>query len=350
MDVSMPVASDAATVTAVVVSWNGGAKLLDCLHALAAQSRPFDAIVLVDNGSTDGSIEAVVAALPTVRVVPLPHNTGFGAGVNRGVTASATQWVALINNDAMADRNWLAHCLTAAESHPDVGMVACMVKLDLTAGVIDKVGHRMAIDGQNFGRGHRHIDRGQYNDVDSVAWPDGCASLWRRSAFVDLGGMDEEFFAYADDADLGIRFRLAGWRCALAPRALVEHRHSQTLGAYSARKLYLVERNRIWLAAKYFPPRLLALNGLFWSWRALLTLRAARAGAGSWALVPKLGRMQAARAVARAQLDGWRGLPRQWRKRAQLTAQCGADWPRRFDALRREAHVSLASLAAADVS
>src|SRR5215470_1866431 len=99
-------ASDAATVTAVVVTWNGGAKLLDCLQALSAQSRPFDAIVLVDNGSTDGSIEAVTRALPAVSVVPLAHNTGFGAGVNRGVSAAATRWVALINNDAIADRVW----------------------------------------------------------------------------------------------------------------------------------------------------------------------------------------------------------------------------------------------------
>ena len=346
----MPPAPDASTITAVVVSWNGGAKLLDCLRALAAQSRPFDAIVLVDNGSTDGSIEAVRGALPAVSVVALPHNTGFGAGVNRGVTAATTAWVALINNDAIADRDWLTRCLAATATRADIGMVACMVKLDVATGVIDKVGHRLAIDGQNFGRGHRHLDRGQYDAVDSVAWPDGCASLWRRSVFVELGGMDEDFFAYADDADLGIRFRLAGWRCALAPRAVIEHRHSQTLGAYSARKLYLVERNRIWLAAKYFPPGLLAFNAFFWTWRALLTLRAARAGSGSWALVPKLGRMQAARAIARAQFDGWRGLPHQWRKRAQLATQCGADWPRRFEALRREAHVSLAALAAADVS
>ncbi|HUI25167.1 MAG TPA: glycosyltransferase family 2 protein [Candidatus Kryptonia bacterium] len=337
------------TVTAVVVNWNGGSGFLDCLASLHDQSRPFDETIVVDNASADGSADDAVARFDDLRLLRNATNLGFGPGVNRGVEAATGDWVALLNNDAVADREWLARMLAAANSAPDVGMIACKIYLDRAALIIDKVGHRLAIDGQNFGRGHGTRDAGQYDQLTEVAWPDGCAALWRRDVFRQVGGIDEEFFAYADDADLGIRFRLAGWRCAFAPRAIVEHRHSQTLGAYSARKLYLVERNRIWLAMKYFPWPLLLINPVLWTWRAILTLAADRHGTGLWANVPGAERSAVVTAILRAQLDGWIGGARQLKKRLQLRRLCGAGWQQRFRVLLRDARVPLADVARVNV-
>jgi GT2 family glycosyltransferase len=291
----------------------------------------------------------VVRHFPKVRVLHNRENLGFGAGVNRGVSEATGDWVALLNNDAIADPEWLTRMLEVADFAAGVGMVACKIYLDRGRRMLDKVGHKIALDGQNFGRGHGALDVGQYDALTEVAWPDGCAALFRRSLFEQVGGVDEEFFAYADDADLGIRVRIAGYRCALAPLAIVEHRHSQSLGAYSAKKLYLVERNRIWLSAKYFPWPLLAVNPLLWLCRAALTLSADRRGEGPFSRVDSSHRMGVATAILRAQVDGWRGLPRQLRKRAQLGQTCGRAWQTRMHALLAEERASLGSVARGDV-
>ncbi len=339
-----------SSVSVVVVNWNGGERVLACLESLDNQSRRPNEIILVDNASDDGSVDAIPHRFTQILVIRNPSNLGYGAGVNRGVAAATSAWIALLNNDAVADRDWIAQLLAVATSAPDYGMVASKIYLDRAQRVIDKVGHRIAIDGQNFGRGHGFVDDGRYDLLTEVAWPDGCAGLWRRSVFRQVGGLDEEFFAYADDADLGIRFRVSGWRCGLARHAIVEHRHSQSLGAYSAEKLYLVERNRIWLAAKYFPWPLLALNPLLWAWRALLTLMAHRQGKGLWAHVAQVDRRAVLRAILRAQLDGWLGVPRQLRKRSAMSTSCGEGWQQRFRSLLRDDRVALGDLARADVS
>ncbi|MDG2308653.1 MAG: glycosyltransferase family 2 protein [Candidatus Binatia bacterium] len=336
-------------MSVVVVNWNGGTEVVECIRTVFAQSRPADEVIIVDNASTDGSREAIESTFPTARLVRSETNRGFGGGVNLGVKAATSEWLALLNSDAMADPRWLEEMLHSVRASERFGMGACKIYLDRQGGILDKVGHRIGIDGQNFGCGHGLPDDGRYDERSEVAWPDGCASLWRRDVFNQVGGVDEEFFAYADDADLGIRFRLAGWKCALAPTALVEHHHSQTLGAYSPAKLFLVERNRIWLTFKYFPWHLIALNPLLWAWRAALTTLGGRKDAGPWAKVSAEERSSATRAVLRAQLAGWAGIRSQLRKRGELAKRCGPEWRARMRTILKRDRVPLADLARGEV-
>ena len=148
---------------------------------------------------------------------------------------------------------------------------------------IDKCGHLIYPDGQNRGRGAGQTDRGQFESTAEVLWPDGCAAMYRRAMLEDIGGFDEEFFAYADDAELGLRGRWAGWRCLYTPKAVVRHHRGATLGLGSARRLTLIERNRVLLVVKLFPWSLLWVNSAF-----LL----ARIGAGMWAAVRNRGEMR----------------------------------------------------------
>lgn len=336
------------TVSVVVVNWNGGDEVLECLRAIFAQSRPADEVIVVDNASTDGSYEAIERDFAAARLIQSGRNLGFGGGVNLGVAEARGDWIALVNSDAMTDPRWLEEMLSVA-AEPTFGMIACKIYLDRANGVLDKVGHRIAIDGQNFGCGHGLPDDGRYDELTEVAWPDGCASLWRRDVFEQVGGVDEEFFAYADDADLGIRFRLAGWRSGLAPRAIVEHRHSQTLGAYSPEKLFLVERNRIWLTMKYFPWALVLGNPFVWAWRAFLTQWRSRGDSGPWAQVSPEDKSRATRAILRAQLAGWLGIASQLRKRGRLEKICGPEWAARMRTILEDDRVSLDDLARGEV-
>jgi GT2 family glycosyltransferase len=148
---------------------------------------------------------------------------------------------------------------------------------------IDKVGHLMYPDGQNRGRGTGQLDTGQFDQIDETLWPDGCAALYRRAMLDEVGGFDEEFFAYADDAELGLRGRIAGWTCLYAPGAVVRHHRGATLGLDSARRITLIERNRVLLAVKLFPWNLLWLNGLY---------HLGRIGAGLWAALRNQGELR----------------------------------------------------------
>ena len=166
---------------------------------------------------------------------------------------------------------------------------------------IDKCGHLIYPDGQNRGRGAGQMDQGQFDRVEETLWPDGCAAMYRRAMLEDVGGFDEEFFAYADDAELGLRGRIAGWRCFYAPGAVVRHHRGATLGIGSARRLTLIERNRVLLVVKLFPWNLLWANAGY---------HFARIAAGIWAAIRNKGELrhypgaQGKMAVAAALISG----------------------------------------------
>ena len=130
---------------------------------------------------------------------------------------------------------------------------------------IDKAGHLIFPDGQNRGRGTGVLDRGQFDREEEVLWPDGCAAMYRKPMLDEIGGFDEDFFAYGDDAELGLRARIAGWQCMYAPRAVVRHHRGATLGKDSGWRLQLIERNRVLLAVKLFPWSLLGLNPFYYA-------------------------------------------------------------------------------------
>ena len=155
---------------------------------------------------------------------------------------------------------------------------------------IDKAGHLIYPDGQNRGRGSGELDQGQYDRVEETLWPDGCAAMYRHAMLDEIGGFDEDFFAYGDDAELGLRARIAGWRCLYVPDAVVRHHRGATLGLTSRRRLMLIERNRVLLAVKLFPWSLLWLNPVYYL---------ARLAAGFWAAVRGRGELRRVRRSAR---------------------------------------------------
>jgi GT2 family glycosyltransferase len=181
---------------------------------------------------------------------------------------------------------------------------------------IDKAGHLIYFDGQNRGRGTGEPDHGQYDKPEETIFPDGCAALYKRVLLEEVGGFDEDFFAYADDADLGLRGRLCGWECTYVPDAVVSHRHSSTSGSYSIQKIYWVERNRLWLAVKTFPVPLLLLNPLFTLYRWFWNLLAAVSGRGAAGHFRREHSFRLlAGTIARANWDGLRDLGRFMEKR-----------------------------------
>ena len=240
--------SRGVTVSVVVVTWNRRDLLRSCLQSLTRQqlNQTFE-VVVVDNGSDDGTPEMVLREFGSVpafrlKLIRNPENRGFCAANNQGFAASTSDLIALLNNDAEAEADWLRDLAGAFEdgdledSH-EIGMAASKILVYDDPRRIDKAGHLIYPDGQNRGRGSGELDAGQYDRIEEVLWPDGCAAMYRREMLDEIGGFDEDFFAYADDAELGLRARIAGWRCIYIPSARVRHHRGATLGVRSGRRL-----------------------------------------------------------------------------------------------------------------
>lgn len=181
------------------------------------------------------------------------------------------------------------------------------------------MGHAIYPDGQNRGRGSGAVDRGQYDREEDALWPDGCACLYRRAMIDQIGGFDEDFFAYGDDAELGLRARIAGWSCVYTPAAVVRHHRGSTLGKDSAWRLTLIERNRVLLALKLFPWSLLWLNPFYSAARLAAGVWASVQGAGETAHFPGVsGKLTMAWALLRGDLQALLLTPRMLRKRREV--------------------------------
>lgn len=254
-------------ISVVIVNLNGEKYLRDCLDALSGQTfRDFDVIV-VDNGSEDGSLEMLKTQYSWATIISLEKNTGFAKGNNIGLQSSSGRYIATLNNDTLPGREWLSALFEAAEADDRVGMVASKILLGKEGNELDSAGMLVYPDGMSRQRGRGQPDRGQFDKEEEVLFPSACAALYRREMLDETGFFDEDFFSYCEDADLGLRGRIAGWKAVMAPGAVVRHLYSQTGGKYSEFKAYHVERNRFWVLIKNFPLSYILLFPLYSSWR-----------------------------------------------------------------------------------
>jgi len=217
-------------------------------------------VVLVDNGSRDGSTDYVRAHYPWVELVPLPENLGFAAANNLGLEACRGTYILTLNNDTKLAPDFLSLLIAAAEGASAVGMFMPKMLNFFHSGKIDSVGISPKRSGLGVSLGYGVVDSGQYDEAREVFGPSAGAALYRRSMLDEIGFFDADFFAYYEDLDLAWRARLAGWKCVTVPAAVVFHVHSGTSGSDSAFKIFHLHRNKWWTLIKNWPARLLLWN------------------------------------------------------------------------------------------
>lgn len=245
-------------VTVVVVAYQSGGYLQPCIDSLAAQSfADFEAVV-VDNASTDGSVDALRPPDARFRVDRAGENLGFAAANNRAVRASAAPYVALLNPDATADPGWLAALVAAVQADPRRASVGSLqVRLE-DAGRLDGVGDVWHAAGLAWRAGEGwSADRAPGDGP--ILGPCGAAALYRREAFLEAGGFEERFFCYCEDVDLALRLRLLGHASWRASAAVVRHAGSAISGRASDFTLFHGHRNRVWTFLRNTP------GGWFWA-------------------------------------------------------------------------------------
>lgn len=263
-------------VAIVIPNWNGIDMIASCLQSLQSQSQKADLIV-VDNGSTDNSVELIEEKFPDVTVTKLPRNTGFAGGVNTGFKKTiedGCEFVAAFNNDAVADKDWLQNLIKRMEQDEMIGIVSCK-QLRSDGKYIDSTGDNYSIWGMPFPRGRNHEDKGQYDEPEEIFSAPAGATLYRTAMLKEIGLFDEKFFAYLEDVDISFRARLAGWRIFYEPKAVVFHEVSATgskLGNFSR---YHYIKNFFLLYAKNMP------GWLYWKYLPLFAVQAVRLAASS---------------------------------------------------------------------
>jgi GT2 family glycosyltransferase len=305
----------------IIVNWNGLEHLETCLDSLQAMTcRDFE-VVLVDNGSSDGSVSFIQTRYPWVKLVVLQENTGFATGNNIGLQHALGEYVVALNNDTRVDEHWLEALVKVADEHPRAGMVGSRICSFDDPDLVDSLGHGVCLDGMSRGRFRlQRYSSLKMRDVEEILFPSACAALYRRRMLDEIGFFDDDFFAYAEDTDLGLRGRLAGWDAFLAHRAVVYHKYSKTGGVFSPFKVYLVERNHYWVALKTYPLCLLLALPFFTVVRYLEQVRAVLLGSGTGGEFTASASMyEIVKALIRGMRDALLGTPRMLGKRRQVS-------------------------------
>ena len=230
--------------------------LSECLESLKKQTFTFFSTILVDNGSTDGSVDFVKRKFPEVRIIALSENLGFSVANNIAIRTIDSKYLALLNNDAVADPFWLKNLVAALESAPEAGLAASKILLYEERDTIDRAGDSYTTAGTGFLRG-RGASAAEYNRKEWVFGACAAAGLYRLKMLKEIGLFDEDFFLLYEDVDLSFRAQLRNYRCLYVPEARVYHKASSSIVHDSPISVYYSHRNLEWVYLKNMPFRLI---------------------------------------------------------------------------------------------
>ena len=274
-----------------------------------AQTRRDIEVIVVDNGSSDGSTDYLESQFPEVRIVQNEKNRGFAGGVNSGIEVAKGDYILTLNNDTQVDKDFVKCLSEAMDSDEKVGI--CASKMLFCDGSINSTGICLSQSGAAWDRGMSEPDVGQYDEMEDVFGSCAGAALYRKAMLDEIGLFDEDFFMYMEDVDLAFRARLAGWRCLYVPKAKVYHVHGGTAGFGSDFSVYYGNRNVLWYVIKDFPTKIL-ITSLPWILGRNL------------AVIPYYALKGQGKIILRSKWDALKGVPRMMRKRKRVVRKVSA--------------------------
>jgi GT2 family glycosyltransferase len=294
-------------VSIIVVNWNGSAMLLECLESLCTQSHSDREIILVDNGSTDSSVQLTRQNFPSVKIVELAANMGFTGGNAAGFNHADGEFIALANNDTVLKQSWLENLVRPMLEDQTVGI--CASKVVFRNGrSINSAGDGLTTGGVGFNRGLGKAAT-LFSQTEYVFGGCGAAVLYRRRMLDEIGFFDDDFFLYDEDTDLNCRAQLAGWRCAYVPSAVAFHRGNATAVRLSDIHVYHHARNLEWVWLKNIPSGLMFRYAHHKFFQEIGSFCYLCLRHGKWS------------PFFRAKRDALKMLPVMWRKRRNIQAK-----------------------------
>ena len=251
----------ARLVNIIIVNWNGRKFLSECLESLRRQTYQPLTIILVDNGSTDGSVDFVKKNYPEVKAIRLDRNLGFSIANNIAIESVNSAYVALLNNDAVAHPKWIKNLVDSLEANPLAGFAASKMLFYDDRSIIDRAGDAYTRAGTGLLRG-RGMPADSYSEQEWVFGACAGAALYRTQMLRDIGLFDEDFFLLYEDVDLSFRAQLKNYKCLYVPEAIVYHKASSSIVHDSAISVYYSHRNLEWVYVKNMPSKLMLKT--FW--------------------------------------------------------------------------------------
>jgi hypothetical protein len=242
-------------ISIVILNWNGKELLAECLDSvLQTYYTPLE-IIVVDNGSTDGSVQFLRSKYPSVQILENRHNLGYAEGNNKGIEQAKGKYVVTLNNDVIVDAAWLDKSVHYLENDEHLGIISCRQMNYYNHSLIDGLFHYPAPDLSfaRIGYGETFVSGSWHSTPGYVIAPNGGSAIYRKEIFEQLGGFDISFFAYHDETDLSMWAFLNGWKCLFVPEAIVYHKDGVSFKKTGGKGYYFHTRNKFWFMVKYFP-------------------------------------------------------------------------------------------------
>ncbi|RJP24073.1 MAG: glycosyltransferase family 2 protein [Candidatus Abyssobacteria bacterium SURF_5] len=244
-------------VSVIIPTYNGIKYIPACLDSLRSQSRVADEIIVVDDGSSDGTAALLAAAYPEARLVRLKNNQGFAAAANKGISSSSGDYIALLNNDTTAHKDWLKELIKVLDEQPSVSFCSSKMLFADQPDTINSIGIGFTRTGIAMDVGFRQKDGLQFERARPVFGACAGAAIFRRSLFDEIGLLDEDLFMWYEDVDFSLRARLAGRECLYVPTAIIYHKGGGTISSKQRKHIYYCARNQILIMVKNLPRPLL---------------------------------------------------------------------------------------------
>lgn len=243
-------------VSVIILNWNGGDYLKRCVQSVLETDYPKNLldVIVVDNGSTDGSARLIKRMYPQIRLIENKRNLGFCIGNNIGIENALGDLIILLNNDTIVESMWIREILKKAKD-PKVGIVGCRLYFPRTK-VIQVIGFKSKFPGYMEAIGFGEEDNGQFDSVDDVDYVCGAALVIKREVLANIGLLDTKFYAFGEDIDLCFRAKKAGYTVTTS-KAIVYHYRSLSWNRFPLQQQYLCARNNWYLIIKHYPPRAL---------------------------------------------------------------------------------------------
>jgi GT2 family glycosyltransferase len=248
-------------VSLIVLNWNGKALLEECLKSLLKTNYDNLETIVVDNGSTDGSVE-MVGNFPNVRLIANKTNLGYAGGNNAGFKAANGKYVITVNNDIIVDPAWLVDPIRFLENDETIGVISCRQMNYFNKNTIDHLYScpTSYLLPERMGHGKQYQELPQFSSAGFVLGASGASAMYRKKMLDEIGVLEESFFIYQEEIDLQMRAFLNGWKCLYVPSSVVYHKESVTMNKHKSMFYYLHERNRVWYIYRNYPLSIILQN------------------------------------------------------------------------------------------
>jgi GT2 family glycosyltransferase len=267
-------------VSTIILNTNRRADTLACLDSLQHSLYPENKIIVLDNHSTDGSVEAIGAKFPKFQIISLEENLGYAGNNNVGIKAAIDQgadWVFILNEDTILEPNCISRLIEVGQSDPKIGVLGPMVYHYDEPDVIQSAGGILGPYWESIHLAKNEKDIGQFVEPHPVEWISGCAIMVKRDAIEMVGSLDERFFYYWEETEWCLRIGKAGWRLIHVPDAKIWHKGVQRDYHPKPSVTYYGTRNRLLMFAKHKAP----LQVWLYAWMQILRTLT------SWTIKPK---------------------------------------------------------------